>query len=171
MKPLLVIMVFLIIATQAWSCAYRYEVTSQNIDNLPVIGFIESRDGNVTYRLHFRDTANLEGLGSVYLTIKDGDTELFSGQLFIFDNKERDLHTVDFTIRAGKITDSTLTICAYNSTEGEFVHSCVFTYVLPLELIHSHFKANTFSPIVVKSDRTPAVDEFKAKKFETSRGK
>jgi hypothetical protein len=170
MKSLLIILMFFISA-KAWSCAYRYEVTKESIDNLPVIGFIENREGNVTYRLHFRDTANLEGLGSAYLSIKDGETELFSGQLSIFDDKKRDLHTIDFTIRENKITNSTLTVCAYNSTEGEYVHSCVFTYVVPMELIHSHFKNNTFSPIVVKSDRTPAVDDFKAKKFIINRGK
>jgi len=170
MKSLLVILI-LSVTAKAWSCAHRYDVTKDNIDNFPVIGFIESRDGNVTYRLHFRDTANLDGLGSVYLSVKDRDTNLFSGQLSIFDNIQRGFQTVEFTIREDKIKESTLTICAYTSTKGEFVHSCVFSYVLPVELINSHFKNNTFSPIVVKSDRTPAVEEFKVKEFKTDRGK
>jgi len=145
----------------------QHTVTSRTIDNFPMIAFVEEVEGETTYRLYFRDTGNLKGLGDVGLAIQDADSQvLFSGGFRIYDDKERGVHIVQFSLLKSIAERATVTVMA---TTGEYCGA--FYYVLPVSLIRDHFKNNISSVPVLESAYTPAIEMFLMKEFKTDRDK
>lgn len=170
MKSNIIILISLCVATKVVGCAYPYDVTLETIESFPLLGYVSVNDERVSYRLHLRNTGNLLGLSTVYLKILDtNETELFAGSLSIFEDTERNVRTVSFNISKEKIQKASLRIIAYETKRG---HTCVFSYSLPLELVHESFLKNEFNPLITsRFDDTSALDNFIKMKFKTDRGK
>jgi len=176
MKYLLILIT--LVSAEVFGCFAHYDVTTNNIENLPVIIFVDNNEvmanigkqtDHISFRLYLRDTANLEGLNTVHMSMVDEDGEIsFSGDLSIFHYEKRNQKMVNFIVKRDQISSVTLTVSANSSTEnkqGEPIHSCRFSYSAPLSLLYEHFKQNTFVTIVVDSDQTEEMERFEKREF------
>lgn len=160
MKPTFIILV-LSIAFNSWG-SYKPVMTGEDIDNLPVIVFINENDGQTTYRLHFRDTGRFKGLSGVTLLVNDEDETtskcLFFGHMAMYDHVHQGVKSVEFILQENMIRRATLDI--YTSQDR-------FSYRIPLSLIQQHFRKNiTIGNTMFDPD--PAIDEFLKEEFDGS---
>ena len=172
MKSTLLIL-SLLVSAEVWSCAYPHDVTPSTIDNLPILAFFhDSRDG-LQCQIYLRESDNLLGLSRVHIAIIDENEILdYGGSIFMYKDSAYDLQTVEFTISKEKIPYSSIQIIAYETdgTPETGIHSCLFSFDLPLNVLYDHFKENKYSPYSRKHpDNSAIIEQFKKKKYTVNR--
>ncbi|VGO16571.1 hypothetical protein PDESU_05162 [Pontiella desulfatans] len=166
MKLFLTIMA-LLVSTKVSSCLYPHNVTLENIQNLPIIAFFDEIDGEVYCDLYLRNTDNLLGLDVVEVSVRrEADETVFFCELHPEEDEFYRLHKLIFIIDKEMIRHSWISIEAKSedlSPENEVMHSCRFTYHVPLNVMYEYSKNND------DDQRYPLLMKLKEKSYITNR--